>query len=125
MTREVRVASVSKFLLDQEKFLSKAEISYAKVLMKWLPYDKIYVNPDHFFDHLRAKNLKAHKQHASFVLDIFESCGTSYRKVTSTFVISLESFVHISVSRSIFLLAVNKDAFNLGVSFTEDSDKKD
>ena len=80
MTKFVKVQKVASFLLSQERWLSTAELSYAKILLKWIPYDEIEVDSTLFFDHLRSKKLKAHKQHAQFVVDVFEECGAHYAK---------------------------------------------
>ena len=83
MTKFVQVQKVASFLLSQEKFFSTAELSYAKVLLKWIPYDEHNIDSTCFFDFLRSKKLKAHKQHAQFVVDVFEECGAHYAKFLS------------------------------------------
>ena len=81
MTGRVSTAVVANFLLSQEKFFSTSELSYAKALMKWLPYEKTEFDSAEYFEHLRQRQLKAHRQHALFTLDIFEECGAHYWEV--------------------------------------------
>ena len=81
MTGRVSTAEVSKFLLTHEQFFSTAELSYAKALMKWLPYEKSDFPTVEYFEYLRNRMLKAHKQHAQFALDVFEECGVHYQTV--------------------------------------------
>ena len=83
MTGRVATAKVAEFLLSQEKFFSTAELSYGKALMKWLPYEKRDFETTDYFEHLRNRKLKAHKQHAQFTLDVFEECGARYQNVSS------------------------------------------
>ena len=78
MTGRISTATVAEFLLAQESFFSTAELSYAKALMKWLPYESTEFETAEYFQYLRDRKLKAHKQHAQFTLDVFEECGAHY-----------------------------------------------
>ena len=81
MTGMIETARVSEFLLTQEKHFSSAELSYAKSLMRWLPYERKFIGAEEYFDFLRSKKLKAHKQHANFAIEIFSECGMQYSEV--------------------------------------------
>ena len=81
MTHFVKVQDVAQFLLQQEKFLSKVELTYAKSIFRWLPYREQYVDTEIYLQLLREKNFKSHRQHALFAMDVFESCGASYATV--------------------------------------------
>ena len=81
MTGVVETARISGFLLSQEKHFSSAELSYAKSLMKWLPYERKFIGAEEYFVFLRTKQLKAHKQHAQFAIEIFSECGVQYSEV--------------------------------------------
>ena len=81
MTAEVNVQRVAEFLLSQERFFSKLELNFAKNLMRWLPYRQNKVNSKIYLDELRQKKLKAHRQQALFIIDIFEACGAVYGTV--------------------------------------------
>ena len=102
MTRWVNVERVAQFLLRQEKFFSASELSYAKVLLRWLPYDLEYADPDLFFEHLRKKQLKAHRQHAAFVLDIFRELGVNYDGVED-FYSKMRIFLSVELFNRTFL----------------------
>ena len=81
MTHFVKVQDVAQFLLQQEKFLSKVELTYAKSIFRWLPYSEQHVDTESYLQLLREKNLKSHRQHALFAIDVYEECGASYATV--------------------------------------------
>ena len=81
MTHSVEVQNVARFLLVQEKFLNKMELTFAKSIMVWLPYNKQNVNSEGYLVALRAKELRSHRQHALFAIDLFEACGAEYATV--------------------------------------------
>jgi len=78
MTQIVKVQMVAKFLLSQEQFFTKGELVFARNLIKWLPYEQTSIEPSQYFEYLRSKRLKNHKQEAKFCVDIFEHCGVTY-----------------------------------------------
>ena len=81
MTGIVWTADISEFLLKQEQFFSTAELSYARSLLNWVPYEKSCFDGKEYIEYLRSKQLKAHKQHAGFALDVFEECGAHYSQL--------------------------------------------
>ena len=81
MTYRVKVQEVAQFLLRQEKFFSKMELTFAKAIMHWLPYEQLVVNSEDYLAVLRTKSLKSHRQHALFAIDVFELCGAQYATV--------------------------------------------
>ena len=81
MTHRVEVQQVARFLLGQEKYLSKMELTFAKAIMNWLPYQQVAVDSEEYLRVLRAKGLKSHRQHALFAIDVFEFCGAQYATI--------------------------------------------
>ena len=78
MTHRIEVQRVAQFLLGQEKFLSKMECTFAKAIMVWLPYSEKTTSSEDYLLELRAKDLRSHRQHALFAMDVFEACGAEY-----------------------------------------------
>ena len=78
MTHRIDVQTVAQFLLRQEKFFSKMETTFAKAIMVWLPYSEEKVSSEDYLLALRAKELRSHRQHALFAIDVFEACGAEY-----------------------------------------------
>ena len=76
-----KTKSIRTMILNQEKYFNSSEISMAKAILSWLPYEKCNVDTVCFFEELRARNLKSHKVHARFALTIFEMVGATYSKL--------------------------------------------
>ena len=74
----IRSKKLRHVILEHEKYLNPSEISMAKSILKWLPYDQKWVDTLKFFNHLRARDLKSHKVHARFAITVFELVGASY-----------------------------------------------
>jgi len=78
MTHKLETTTVAQYLLTQERFFTKAELSQAKKLMKWLDYSTKMFKSTQYLDFLRSQNLKTHKISAQFALEVFVACGDVY-----------------------------------------------
>ena len=68
-------------ILNHEKYFNASEVSMAKNILKWLPYDHKWVDSVLFFKALRSRDLKSHKVHARFAITIFEMVGAQYSQL--------------------------------------------
>ena len=77
----VKTKVLRKMLLDHEKYFNASEISMAKTILNWLPYQNKTAETLDFFDTLRLRDLKSHKVHARFALTIFDMVGARYEEL--------------------------------------------
>ena len=78
---KLKVNCIRRNILDHEKYFNASEISMAKAILDWVPYERKVADTLLFFDHLRQRNLKSHKVHARFALTIFEMVGARYSEL--------------------------------------------
>ena len=82
MTRSVlRTKKIRRTLLSHEQYFNKSEISMAKAILDWLPYEERSADTIDFFVCLRARNLKSHKVHARFAVTVFNMMGANYEQL--------------------------------------------
>ena len=76
----VNTNKVRKFLIKNEKFMTKGEISYSLQILRQLNYKKQHTQTLEYFKWLRNRRLMHHKKVANFALRVFEKCGAEYKK---------------------------------------------
>ena len=74
----IRSRRLRDVILYNEKYLNPSEVSMAKSILSWLPYEQKKTDSLDFFVQLRARELKSHKVHARFAMTMFEMAGAHY-----------------------------------------------
>ena len=81
MTTRVKTRKLRNVILNHELYFNPSEVSMAKSILDWLPYEDKTADTLSYFKKLRRRQLKSHKVHARFALTIFEMAGMTYSQL--------------------------------------------